>query len=148
MSYNDAMTTPSHTIKCPVRFYDDHRDRDLPSGVELSRTKRHVVVELSDVELIELRSDAVFYSDFVQQSGDSSYIGLQSSARATVAVIDKLLDESGRRVFDLKLSDDRIVSMIDVGPLPAAERYVDSVTSTVAVVAARIAGRSTWVTLP
>jgi hypothetical protein len=80
------MSTVQVTV--PPTFYDDHVARDLPAGVEVKRTSRGVVVDLTPDELAELRSDAVHYSNAVRDMG-SDFIGLQSSARATVRALDK-----------------------------------------------------------
>lgn len=78
-------------IKLPQRFYDDHRDRDLPSGAEVRRTKSHVNVDVTVGELAEIRSDAQHYVDIGHQL-DREYLGLVSSARATLRAIDQQVE--------------------------------------------------------
>lgn len=71
-------------VELPPRFYDDHVARDLPAGEELHRTARMVMVALTRDEWVELRSDAEHYADGMGGELDRSYLGLVSSARATL----------------------------------------------------------------
>lgn len=76
----------TNTYRLPPRFYDDHVDRDLPAGVELSRTKTHVVVEMDDYVAEEILDDARYYSE---PYGPDVDFGLKASARATAKAIIK-----------------------------------------------------------
>ncbi len=83
---------PLH-LDLPPRFYEDHIDRDLPGGVAFKLTRKLVSIEIDEDELAELLSDAHHYSSFAQNG--SEYLGLQSSARATVKRITKALAAVG-----------------------------------------------------
>lgn len=74
-------------IDLPVTFFSDRAERDLPMPKIVKRKGRHVRVAANDPALTDMLSDAEYYSDVVKASGDSSYLGLQSSARATVKAI-------------------------------------------------------------
>jgi hypothetical protein len=84
------------TITVPARFWEDHLDRGCrcheacPDRAEHegdggygTLTSKGYRVELTGIDAQELASDARHYSNAVQMMG-SDYIGLQSSARATV----------------------------------------------------------------
>lgn len=77
----------SQTIRVcvPARFYDDHLGRGLPSGVEVSRSSRGVVVELDRNGFIDLRSDAEFYwSGGVAEFGRDMFGLIRSAAAGAV----------------------------------------------------------------
>lgn len=81
------MSAPG-TILLPVRFYDDHAERDLPTPVTLKRTGRHVTVALNDPALPELLADALHYADRDgPTAGDPSYRGLKWSATITAEAL-------------------------------------------------------------
>lgn len=74
------------TIVVPSRFYYDHRDRDLPSGKVIKEyANGKVKVVLTDSELVDLLSDAEYYSESSDMG--SEYQGLSKSAQATVKAI-------------------------------------------------------------
>lgn len=78
---NTANKTETVRVELPPRFYDDHVDRDLPSGIEVKRTKRGVTVDLDAEAFADLLGDADHYAtgDF-----DPDLLGLVASARATL----------------------------------------------------------------
>lgn len=47
----------------PRTFYDDHRDRDLPTPAVLRETTRHVWLDTEHPDMPELLSDARFYAN-------------------------------------------------------------------------------------
>lgn len=75
-------------IWLPPRFYQDHEDRDLPSGTVLRRTARKVLVRCSDEELAEIEDDAKYYADANGPDGEGLE-GLKRSAKATIEAIKK-----------------------------------------------------------
>jgi hypothetical protein len=75
-------------VRIPKVFYDDHTDgRELPAPPVLSETKRHYIIDADTEEAAELLDDARHYSGVVDWAGDRDYLGLQSSARATVIAL-------------------------------------------------------------
>jgi hypothetical protein len=76
-----------NTIDLPIAFFTDRRERDLPMPTVIAYLKRKVRVAADDPVIPDYLSDADYYSDIVRSSGDVSYVGLQSSARATVKAI-------------------------------------------------------------
>lgn len=70
-------------FKLPKAFYDDHRDRGLPSGRVVKELSRFYVVRLGPDEYKELLSDARHYASGHSWGMEVS-IGLIASARATV----------------------------------------------------------------
>jgi hypothetical protein len=74
-------------IDLPVTFYSDRAERDLPVPKIVKRKGRTLKVAANDPALTDMLSDAEYYSDIVRNSGDTAYLGLQSSARATVKAI-------------------------------------------------------------
>lgn len=79
-------------IELPKQFWNDHSNRNLPSGQLLEVRKTTVVIEVTVEELNEILDDARFYSDsnYVISEMGREYIGLVSSARATVRAIEKI----------------------------------------------------------
>lgn len=73
---------PTVELALPPRFYEDHVSRDLHPGRVVRRTKSSVVVRLDAAAYADLLSDARYYSDAAEWG--SEYLGLASSARATV----------------------------------------------------------------
>jgi hypothetical protein len=75
-------------VRIPTVFYDDHTSgRELPAPPIVSATLRHYVIDADHADAAELLSDAKHYSDVVEWAGDRDYLGLQSSARATVGAL-------------------------------------------------------------
>ena len=95
------------TIRLPKRFWEDHVDRGLWLDERLDESGetygkdvgRLYEVELTDDDLAELLSDARHYSD-VTTWASSEYIGLQSSARATVKRIEALDADDGTELAE------------------------------------------------
>ena len=94
----------TRTLTVPARFWQDHLERACRCGESCPDKEAHedddgtrvsdgIRVTLNDVDFNELLSDALFYSDAVQMMGPE-YIGLQSSARATVQRIQKAKENS------------------------------------------------------
>ncbi len=96
-----TLTWPGErTFDVPARFWEDHLDRGCRCADACPDRDAHIAgqydtavskaghrVTLSAVDANELASDARHYSDYTTW-GDSSGIGLQSSARATVRRLD------------------------------------------------------------
>jgi hypothetical protein len=80
------MISETFCVSIPRAFYADHMHRDLPGGVieDWSATRFNVRMDMETLD--ELLSDAEFYSECVRDMG-RDYIGLQSSARATVKAL-------------------------------------------------------------
>jgi hypothetical protein len=75
-------------VRIPKIFYNDHRDRDLPSPVVVNESKSHYWIDASDPDISELLSDATYYSTSVGWSEQwDSIRGLVYSARATVKAL-------------------------------------------------------------
>ncbi len=96
------------TFDTPARFWEDHLERacrcaeDCPDQEAHAATQHDIPmvsgryrVTLSALDANELMSDARHYSDYASWGGDSSGIGLQSSARATVTRL-AAYDEEGQ----------------------------------------------------
>lgn len=74
----------THTVEIPKRFFDDHRDRDLPTPAIVEELARHYRIDLLDPYRDELICDAEHYGfgGIDPRCGDGLF-GLISSARAT-----------------------------------------------------------------
>jgi hypothetical protein len=83
-----------HSIRLPWRFYRDHEERALPSGVVVKQSAAHVLVACTDDELAEIESDARFYADEHGPDGEG-LSGIKSSARATIRAIEAYRQERG-----------------------------------------------------
>jgi hypothetical protein len=83
------MQVETKTYEVPMRFFDDHKWRDLiKDPFEIVDVKRNtVVVTLSLADAEELMSDALYYA--LSMSGEYVDFGLISSARATVGRLVK-----------------------------------------------------------
>jgi hypothetical protein len=77
--------------RIPVRFYDDHAERGLPTPAAVGRVHRVVIVDAADPALPELLSDARFYAD--PNGPDELPPGLKASAERTVRAIRQALAE-------------------------------------------------------
>ena len=79
--------------KIPPRFYFDHLSRECgKSGKIVRSTKNYLIVELDDIALNDLLSDASYYSESGDIS-DPSIRGLITSARATIKALNKEIKE-------------------------------------------------------
>lgn len=78
------------TIRVPLRFYQDHAERDLPTPVNHSRSKAYATIAADDPALPDLLSDAEFYADTMTDPAWSSALGVARSAVATVRAIRRL----------------------------------------------------------
>jgi hypothetical protein len=89
------------TYTLPARFWEDHVDRGCRCAESCPDKAEHETestygetvgrkyrVALTDLDAAELLSDARFYSDAVRMMGPD-YFGVQSSARATVKVLQR-----------------------------------------------------------
>jgi hypothetical protein len=76
-----------HTVWLPERFYDDHVARDLPAGLEVDRRRSRVLVRADRSTLSEILDDAR-HQVFMAPELGRGYLGLVSSARATVRVFE------------------------------------------------------------
>ena len=83
----------TYQIDIPACFASDHFERDLPSGECIKTTKRLWTFVCTFEELEEWLSDADYYSDCAGFGWDmgTEALGMQSSARATVKRVEKLL---------------------------------------------------------
>ena len=81
-------------IRIPKVFYDDHSTgRDLPAPPILHVLARHYVIDTDHPDAAELLDDAEFYCDpdgpIAGNNHENGYLGLASSARATVAALKR-----------------------------------------------------------
>lgn len=105
----------STLIRIPHRFFNDHRDRDLPTPEVVRWTNRHLYIRLDDPATPELLNDAEYYAD---PWGPDGGIGLRSSAKATAKAIraaSKIKDTNGFRPLSLlkRIARDERVQMIE-----------------------------------
>ena len=86
------MEEMAYRVRVPRTFVEDHARRDLLDleAVTVRATRSHYVLELTRRQLLELRSDCDYYVDGGTDEFGREYFGLISSARATMAAIDKL----------------------------------------------------------
>jgi hypothetical protein len=74
------------TVKIPMRFYEDHLERDCEEGTIIKVLASHYVMELTESAYRDLKSDADYYRDCGESMGfDMQW--LISSARATYNAI-------------------------------------------------------------
>lgn len=74
--------------RIPRTFFDDHKDRDLPTPAVVHQTKRHVWVRADDPHMPELLSDARYYDEMGRDGGfDSSVRGVVLAARALLTTM-------------------------------------------------------------
>jgi LPS sulfotransferase NodH len=74
--------------RIPRRFFDDHRERDLPTPEVVKSTSMHYWIDLEDPAVPELLSDAEFYRDeMVSGHAEINVFGLRRSADATYNAI-------------------------------------------------------------
>lgn len=76
-------------VRLPRAFYWDHVSRDLPSGLVVRDCQKHVVVEITEEDWTELRSDAEHYAHSMADGGFDD-AGLCQSAFWTVVALDKV----------------------------------------------------------
>ena len=88
MSRKEIGSMRRHRLELPRRFFEDHEERELPSGEVAKRKSKTVVVDLNDEELDEVDSDARYYADSSYGDMDPEYWGLVLSARATTKKIN------------------------------------------------------------
>jgi hypothetical protein len=74
-------------LRLPRKFYEDHEERDLPSGTVLSRTQKRVLIEADQDTVDEILSDAKYYSN--EWGPDCIERSLKVSALNTVKAILK-----------------------------------------------------------
>lgn len=82
----------THRLTVPRIFWEDHSIGRCcsPDAVVVRETSRTVVVDLTDDDLADLRSDAEHYVDGIDFSGErEAYRSLINSARATVRAIGR-----------------------------------------------------------
>ena len=89
------MNPPVIVVRLPRLFYEDHKDRELPSGSPKKWLAREVDVELTKEEYDEVLDDARHYADPANGYAAEGYRGLVMSARATV----KRLEQYGPHDF-------------------------------------------------
>lgn len=75
----------THLLWIPKRFFDDHRDRDLPTPVVIRETARHYFIRADDPALPELQDDARYYAG--PDAPDMSPAGLSGAARALLKAL-------------------------------------------------------------
>jgi hypothetical protein len=74
------------TVKIPMRFYEDHLERDCEPGTIIKVLASHYIMELTESAYRDLKSDADYYRDCGESMGfDMQW--LISSARATYNAI-------------------------------------------------------------
>ena len=80
----------TNLIKLPVRFFYDHKERDLDTPEIVKKTKSHIWVCKNDPHLGELKEDAQYYSDMGDMGAfDKWMFGIVRSAKATVKAIEQ-----------------------------------------------------------
>jgi len=72
-------------VRIPKRFFDDHRDRDLPIPAVVKFTQKHYWINSADPAIEELLDDARFYAD--PDGPDLQPEGLANAARALLRAI-------------------------------------------------------------
>ena len=77
-------------IRLPRHFFDDHRERLLPTPEVERSTAKHVWVREDAPELPELLSDARYYASEAMYM-DPPMPGLASSARATAKALEEVV---------------------------------------------------------
>lgn len=82
-------------IRIPLRFYQDHKERDLDTPINYSKSKSYVIIDSDDPALAELLSDAEYYGDSqVDPAMWEGWRGIVLSARATFKAIRTALAEA------------------------------------------------------
>lgn len=71
-------------VTLPRKFYEDHVGRDLPSGTVVTENRQSVTVSLDAAGWDDLVADAKHYVTGFDGDPLRDYIGLISSARATL----------------------------------------------------------------
>jgi len=90
----------TYDIDLPYTFCVDHEERELPSGtfVQMDEKRRLIRRRCTAPELREWLSDATHYSDCASYGWNlgstGKALGLQSSARATVKRVLKVLADN------------------------------------------------------
>jgi hypothetical protein len=79
-------------VRIPKVFYDDHTSgRELPAPPVAVDGTRHYWIDANHADASELLEDAEFYADpagpIAGNNAEPSYLGLASSARATVRAL-------------------------------------------------------------
>jgi hypothetical protein len=72
--------------RCPRRFYDDHRGRDLPTPPALCSGRHWVMLDTTHPDMPELVSDARHYADPYGPDGDGCGV-LRRAARALLKAL-------------------------------------------------------------
>jgi hypothetical protein len=85
--FDFTLTGPTTVVTVTPAFYDDHVGRDCRPGEVLKRTKSTVTLKVDAATYNDLLSDAIHYTDAAEWG--SEYLGLASSARATVKRLRK-----------------------------------------------------------
>lgn len=81
---------PVILVKLPRIFWEDHRDRDLPSGRLIKEFKHQVMVNLNREDYEELLSDARHYSSDAMGTWEGDYAkSVKRSAKRTVRTLEK-----------------------------------------------------------
>ena len=81
-----------YSLTVPRVFFFDHLSRCTTRDVVARSTSRGVVVELEGFEVVDLLSDADYWSTEWVGYDSPSALGLWSSARATVKAIRRQFD--------------------------------------------------------
>jgi hypothetical protein len=71
-------------VTLPKRFYEDHVGRDLPAGTLVAENPQSVTVSLDAAGWDDLVADAKHYVTGFDGEPMRNYVGLISSARATL----------------------------------------------------------------
>ena len=78
----------TNLIKIPQGFYDDHKERDLPSPEIVKETKTHYWIKADDPDIPELISDADYYYTMWNMGAWENYLfGTCMSAKATLKAL-------------------------------------------------------------
>ena len=89
MTIDFAGVTEAQLIRIPLRFYDDHESRDLPTPELVKRTSTYGVVRSDDPALPELLDVARYYYSSGVEGPAGAVPGLANAARALIEALGR-----------------------------------------------------------
>ena len=89
-SVGDGQYVDTVEVRLPPKFIEDHTSRGLGGGVEVKSMKNASVRRLTAADIVEIYSDADYYSD-AETAAEMGLRGLAGSARATMKALKKAL---------------------------------------------------------
>jgi hypothetical protein len=87
MSKSSADKVMHTELWLPAKFWNDHADRELPSGELLCESGNRVRIRATDAELAEILNDAEYYAD---AAGPDEYEGRAALVRSAKATIRRI----------------------------------------------------------